>query len=134
MRSGAWMGLATVALALALGGSYAANQIEAKQRDSQRVRALTGGDPERGRVALNRRPCKACHEIPGVAGATGKVGPPLTGFAGRAYIGGRLSNTPRNLIGWIIDPHATDPQTAMPPTGVARQEAADIAAYLYTLH
>jgi len=54
-------------------------------------------------------------------------------IAGRIYIAGRLNNTPDNLTAWIIDPHAFDPQNVMPPTGVSRGEARDIAAYLYTL-
>jgi cytochrome c len=130
MRKAAW---AVLAVLVAVGGGFVANQMEAKQRLEARARALTGGDPEAGQAALMRRPCKACHEIPGIAGAKGKAGPPLTGFSGRAYIGGRLENTPDNLVNWIVDPHATDPQTAMPATGVGAREARDIAAYLYTL-
>jgi cytochrome c2 len=133
MRRGAWAGLAAVTVVAVVGGGFAANQIEARQRLEARVRALTGGDPDAGRAALMRRPCKGCHEIPGIPGAKGKVGPPLTGFSGRAYIGGRLENTPDNLVSWIVDPHATDPQTAMPATGVGAREAHDIAAYLYML-
>ena len=47
---------------------------------------------------------------------------------------GRLNNTPDNLVAWIVDPHAIDPQNAMPPTGVDAREARDMAAYLYTLN
>ena len=49
------------------------------------------------------------------------------------YVDGRLPNTPDNLAAWIVDPHAIDPQNAMPPTGVSPSEARDMAAYLYTL-
>jgi len=132
MRSGGWTGLAAAAVAVAIGGGLAANQIEAGQRADRRAAALTGGDPQAGRAALGARPCGGCHEIPGVPGAHGKVGPPLTGLAGRTYIAGRLNNTPDNLVAWIVDPHAIDPRNAMPPTGVTPQEARDIAAYLYT--
>ena len=134
MRSGGWTGVVAGAVALAIGGGFVANHIEARQRLEARVRALTGGDPRAGRAAISQRPCGGCHQIPGIPAARGKVGPPLTGFAGRTYIAGRLNNTPDNLAAWIVDPHAIDPQSAMPPTGVSPHEARDMAAYLYTLN
>jgi len=126
------IGAAVLALLIA-GGGYVANQLQAHRHLTARVEALTGGDPERGKAAMVRRPCGSCHEAPGLAGAQGKVGPPLTHFAHRAYIGGRVANTPENLIQWIEDPHVIDPQSAMPPMGIGEHEARDIAAYLYTL-
>jgi cytochrome c2 len=97
-----------------------------------RAAALTGGDPAAGARAIKARSCGGCHQIPGVAGASGTVGPPLASFAGRGYIAGRLVNSPENLEHWIQAPHAVDPETAMPETGVGHREAADIAAYLYS--
>ncbi|MBV9772769.1 MAG: c-type cytochrome [Gemmatimonadetes bacterium] len=94
---------------------------------------LTGGDPHRAPAELRRYGCNTCHTIPGVPGADGRVGPPLTGIAGRAYIGGVLTNTPANLVHWIVDPPAVDSQTAMPRTGISPDEARDVAAYLYSL-
>jgi cytochrome c1 len=67
-----------------------------------------------------------------VRGATGSVGPPLTGIAKRAYIGGVLTNTPENLVRWIQDPPSVDAKTAMPNVGVTYQDAVDIAGYLYS--
>ena len=125
-------GIAVLA-ALAVTGAFVADKMQTKRHLTARVIALTGGDPDRGHAALGHRPCGSCHEIPGVAGAKGTVGPPLTHFATRAYIGVRLNNTPDNLVDWIVDPHRTDPKSAMPPTGVGQAEARDIAAYLYTL-
>jgi cytochrome c2 len=133
MRSRGWTGLAAVVVVIAVGGGVWANHIEATRRAQDHAHALTGGDPQAGRAAIARRPCGGCHEIPGVPGAHGKVGPPLTGLAGRSYIAGRLSNTPENLAAWIVDPHAIDPLNAMPPTGVTPHEARDIAAYLYSV-
>ena len=95
--------------------------------------ALTGGSPDRGRAIIPGYGCPACHTIPGVPGATGKVGPPLAGIVERAYVGGVLPNTPQNLIRWIQNPPAVDPLTAMPNVGVTQADARDIAAYLYTL-
>lgn len=95
--------------------------------------ALTGGDPERGKLAIRRYGCGSCHTIAGVPGANGLVGPPLTGVAGRLYIGGVLPNSPENLIRWIQDPQAMAGRTAMPDLGVTEEDARDIAGYLYTL-
>jgi cytochrome c len=92
-----------------------------------------GGDPARGRAAIERYGCGTCHTIPGVRGADALVGPPLTQVASRAYVGGVLTNSPENMMRWIRDPRAVDSLTAMPTLGVSDQEARDIASYLYTL-
>lgn len=90
-------------------------------------------DPDRGRLALQSYACTACHRVPGVIGTAVDVGPPLAGMAERRYIAGVLPNTFDNMVRWIRDPVAVDPLTAMPNLDVDRQDAADIAAYLYTL-
>jgi cytochrome c1 len=95
--------------------------------------AMTGGDPERGRVAISAYGCGTCHVVPGVRGARGLVGPPLTNIASRVYLAGRVPNTPANMQLWIQRPHAIDEKTAMPETGVTDSDARDLAAYLYTL-
>jgi cytochrome c len=94
---------------------------------------VLGADVDRGRVALDGFGCGACHVIPGVRGARGMVGPPLTMFARRAYIAGQLANQPDNLIRWLQNPQAVEPGTAMPNLGVVPAVARDMAAYLYTL-
>lgn len=94
---------------------------------------VAGGAPARGPAAIARYGCGTCHVIPGVRGAEGLVGPPLTRFAHRAYVGGLLPNRPDNLVAWIRDPKRFNPATAMPALGVSEEEARDIAAYLYTL-
>jgi cytochrome c2 len=68
-----------------------------------------------------------------VANASGKVGPPLEGIAGRVYLGGVLPNTPENMASFIRAPHKADPRTAMPDMGVTEAHARDMVAYLYTL-
>lgn len=82
------------------------------------ARRATGGDPWKGREAIGRYGCGACHTIPGVPEARANMGPPLTGVATRTYIAGVLSNTPENLFRWIVDPPAIDAKTAMPKIGV----------------
>jgi cytochrome c len=125
-------GVAVLSVVMVAGG-FVANQFKARSSLEARVHALTGGDADRGRALLAREPCGGCHEIPGVAGAQGRVGPPLSHFAGRAFIGGRATNTPDNLVRWIQDPRQIEPGTAMPPTPLSEREARDVAAYLYTL-
>ncbi len=95
--------------------------------------AALGGDPENGRLLLRQFGCGTCHEIPEVAAARGKVGPPLAGIARRVYLGGVLPNTPENMAAFIRDPRAADPRTAMPDLGVTEAHARDMVAYLYTL-
>ena len=94
---------------------------------------FTGGDAKRGKQAIAGFGCGACHEIPEVAAARGKVGPPLEGFASRVYIAGVWPNTPENLMAFIREPRRADPRTAMPDLGVTEAHARDMVAYLYTL-
>ena len=134
MRSGAWAGLVAGAVVVAIGVGVTANAVSDRQRLQAHANGMTGGNAEAGRAALERYPCGSCHQIPGVSGAQGKAAASLDGFAGRAYIDGRLPNVPQNLIPWILNPHAIDPPNAMPNMGVKPSEARDMAAYLYTLN
>jgi cytochrome c2 len=77
--------------------------------------------------------CGSCHVVPGVSGANGKVGPPLTDFGQRSYVAGLLPNNADNLQHWIRDPQQVLPGNAMPDLGVTQVDAQDIAAYLLTL-
>jgi cytochrome c2 len=90
-------------------------------------------EAERGRAAIRKYGCGSCHTIAGLSGAHGLVGPPLTGVASRAYLAGRLHNTPGNMARWIRNPRAIDSMTAMPVLGVGAQDASDITHYLQTL-
>jgi hypothetical protein len=94
---------------------------------------VEGGAAERGAAAIERYQCGACHRIPGIGGARGSVGPDLDGFQRRAYIAGRLPNSPEFLLPWLGDAPALSPSTAMPDVGVTPADARDIAAYLYSL-
>jgi cytochrome c2 len=107
-------------------------EIAACEHSSQNLAELTGGNPQRGAIAIRQYGCGSCHTIPGIRGADGLVGPPLTGIAQRAYVGGVLTNTPENLVRWIQNPPAIDPKTAMPNVGVTYNDAVDIAGYLYS--
>ena len=94
---------------------------------------VPGGDKSRGEGAIAAHGCGSCHIIPGIPGAQGLVGPPLTGFARRKYIAGALPNTPDNLVAWLRDPQALEPGTIMPTLDLTEAEARDLAAYLATL-
>jgi cytochrome c1 len=94
---------------------------------------LTGGSVARGPAAIARYGCAACHTIPRIEGPAATVGPPLERIGSRDYLGGRLPNTPGNLLKWIQHPQTIDPNNAMPDLGVTDQDAKDIAAFLYTL-
>jgi cytochrome c2 len=93
---------------------------------------MTGGDPKKAPALMRRYGCTGCHQIPGMPGARGVVGPPLTGLAERVYVGGALPNTPDNVVAFILEAHAYRPNTAMPVTGIDERGARDIAAYLYS--
>jgi putative membrane protein len=95
--------------------------------------AVPGGDAARGKQSIAAMGCGSCHEIAGVRDARGEVGPPLTGVARRSMLAGEVPNSPENMVRWIMNPQAIEPNTAMPNLGVSDQSARDIAAYLYTL-
>ncbi|HRI68156.1 MAG TPA: c-type cytochrome [Polyangium sp.] len=97
-------------------------------------REVVGGDPERGKVAIKKYACGACHVIPGIEGANGRESHPLFGFANRGDIAQTVVNNPENLVRWIQKPTDIRPRTRMPIMGVSEQEAKDIASYLYTLN
>jgi cytochrome c2 len=61
------------------------------------------------------------------------VGPPLTDIGRRIYLAGVLRNTPENMMFWLQNPQRVVPGNAMPDMGLTRDQAQDIAAYLYTL-
>jgi len=95
--------------------------------------AVTGGFEKRGKQLIDDRKCGSCHTIPGIDGAHGVFGPPLTSFGARTYIAGEFPNAPNYLVPWIMAPQSMKPKTSMPNLGLSEQQARDVAAYLYTL-
>lgn len=91
------------------------------------------GDARRGTDLVKQYQCGTCHDIPGVAGADGNVGPPLHRIGTRTYIAGYIQNSPDNMAAWIEDPQRALPGNAMPRMGIPQKDARDIAAFLYTL-
>src|SRR5438270_12784251 len=103
-------------------------------RDVERASTLTGGGNARfGRVEIRKYGCNTCHDISGVPGARGLIGPSLDNVGQRYFIAGELPNTPENLMKWIQHPRQVEPHTVMPEMGVTEQDSRDIAAYLYSI-
>ena len=93
---------------------------------------LGEADAGRGKELLTAYGCGACHVIPGIRQATGRVGPKLEDLVHQMYIAGMLRNTPDDLAAWIQRPQQINPLTAMPNLGVSDSEARDMIAYLYS--
>jgi cytochrome c len=127
-RTGLATTTAGLLVAAAVGAGFAWSE---RQQKESIARAMTGGDPARAPKLIRRYGCAGCHTISGIPGGDGKVGGPLNGLRARVYIAGVASNTPDNLIQWMVMPQAFSPRTAMPATGITEDEARDVAAYLY---
>lgn len=95
--------------------------------------SIIGGNARRGMTLIQDNGCGSCHVIPGIDGASGVVGPPLTAVGRRIYLAGVERNTPEGMIAWLENPQAIVPGNAMPNMGLNERDARDIAAYLYTL-
>lgn len=94
---------------------------------------LGGANPARAPALFRNYGCGACHVVPGVPGAAGRVGPNLAHLHDHALIAGVLPNTSENLVRWIRVPQNVDPYTGMPNLGVTERDARDLAAYLQAL-
>lgn len=117
-----------LAAALAVGVEYA---VDTKREKADKAMKMTGGDPDKAPPLMRRFGCAGCHQIPGVPGARGRVGPPLAGLGQRVYVAGTLPNTPDNVVAFILQPRAHSPNSAMPVTGIDERGARDVAAYLF---
>lgn len=100
--------------------------------DGGTVVEIDGASAERGRGLMDSYGCGSCHTVPGIESTDKYIGPPLDDFAERRYVAGDEPNVPEVLIRWIMDPQSIEPGTVMPDLGVSRDDARDIAAYLYS--
>lgn len=122
--------VAAVAVACVAAVTGAASW-SSQARTERIARTMTGGHPERAPEIMRRYGCSSCHTIPGIPGADGQVGPQLSGLLHRVYIGGGATNSPDQLVRFIVMPQQLSPRSAMPATGISEAEARDVAAYLY---
>jgi cytochrome c1 len=97
-----------------------------------------------GAAAIQQHACGACHTIPGIQGAQGKLAPDLgphddvPEVASRSMIAtypqGVVPNNSRDdMVAWILDPASLKPGTVQPNLGLSPEEAAAVAAYLYAI-
>jgi cytochrome c1 len=93
----------------------------------------TAGEPARQAKALIAGHCAACHQVPGVALATGRVGPSLAHIREQQVIAGYFANTPGLLTRWIEHPQQLLPGNAMPEMQLSHAQAMMIVDYLYTM-
>lgn len=107
--------------------------LSCNREEKQAARQQTGGDAKRGAELMVQYGCNACHNIPGVQGPQGMVGPPLEHMASRQYIAGKFPNTPQTMMQWLQNPQSLDPGVAMPNVGVTPQDARDMTAFLAEL-
>ena len=91
------------------------------------------GDTAHGKQLIEKYGCASCHVIPKIDGPKGMVGPPLEHIASRQIIGGKLTNTPQNMMAWLQNPQMVDPNNSMPNLGVTPADARDITAFLESL-
>jgi cytochrome c len=77
--------------------------------------------------------CAACHEVPGVAVATGRVGPSLAHIASQQIIAGYFANNPEMMARWVEHPQKLLPGNAMPEMALSPSDVSSIVDYLYTL-
>lgn len=88
---------------------------------------------QRGKQLFQSVSCAMCHAVQGTI-AQGRRAPDLTHLASRRTIAaGTLPNTPGNLAGWILDPHAYKPGVNMPANPMSPEDLAALVAYLGTL-
>src|ERR1700712_2036942 len=126
-----WIGISG-AVVIALVGASAARAWMTARQTEEVARAITRGDPARAPELIRRYGCAGCHTISGIRGADGQVGGPLADIIHRLHVGGGVTNTPDNLIAWIVAPQKFSPRSAMPATGITEAEARDVAAFLYS--
>lgn len=126
-----WWVLGAIAVVTTLAAA-AGTLWQMQHRSANVAVALTGGDIKRAPDLIRRYGCAGCHTIPGVPGGDGQVGGPLKDIRQRVYVGGVITNSPDNMIKWIVSPQSFSPRSAMPATGISEAEARDVAAYLYS--
>ena len=89
---------------------------------------------QNGKSVFLTQSCASCHTIKGVSEVT-NVGPDLTHFASREFIGGGVvDNNDANLEAWLRDPSAIKPGVLMPGfNNLPDEEIKALLAYLRSL-
>lgn len=83
---------------------------------------------------IRNKGCAACHYVPGVPEAMGRLGPSLKNLSKRVRIvGGQLENTPDNMRDWLKNPKEVKPSTMMPNLGLSDREIEILLEFFQTL-
>jgi len=121
------------------GAQHAHMALDVRVDDPAAFDAWLAGQAEAARKAqgpgeaLFGLHCGSCHAVRGTP-ANGRAGPDLTHFAARRSIAaGTLPMTRGALQGWIAQPQALKPGTAMPAVPLRPAEADAVASYLAAL-
>lgn len=86
-----------------------------------------------GERVFMREACAGCHTIRGTQ-AVGALGPDLTDFGARRWIGAvTVRNTPSQLATWIRDSQHAKPGNLMPPFALDDEDIDALVAYLQEL-
>ena len=94
--------------------------------------STVSGDAKNGEQLFRAKGCIACHVAP-VPGATGTIGPNLTGIgdpAKKPTLTDGAANTPEHIREWIKDPQKLKPGTMMPNLQLSDKEADDLTALI----
>src|SRR5688572_9283306 len=68
-----------------------------------------GGNADRGKTLFTEKQCVTCHKIPGIAAATGVIGPDLAGIGTRAATQKPNTTAEAYLRESIMEPNAFVP-------------------------
>lgn len=137
--SGFTVALATMVAMISLI-SYQPSKTAINVKDSQELAALNAGNPENGPDVFMAKGCAACHAIDGLDGATGMVGPKLTGLGERAAsrVEGQsaadyIRTSIENPNAYIVDGFSAGLMPANLKGTMSADEYKDLIAYLETL-
>ena len=87
-------------------------------------------DTTAAKKIIQQYSCGGCHIIPGIQGATGRIGPNLKGIGKKMRIaGGMLENTPENMRLWLKNPRDLK-VTIMPNRHLTDEEITILIAFL----
>ena len=90
----------------------------------------TSEQAAQGELVFMRETCAGCHTVRGTQ-AAGKLGPDLSDFGSRRWIGSISEpNTPGALQAWIANPQTVKPGNLMPPSSLSSEELRQVTAYL----
>src|SRR3954462_15839688 len=99
-----WSMLGAAAIVVVAAATAGTAFWQSQDKSVATARAMAGGNPARAPDLIRRYGCAGCHTIPGIPGGDGKVGGPLEDIRQRVYVGGVATNSPDNLVKWIVSP------------------------------